>query len=65
MHLVQKDLDMVKREWNSHLIRRSKNTSAPAGHPDELYHLPQILGMLDAILHQYSIANNASVIYRG
>ena len=47
MHLLQRDLDMVKKEWNSHLIRPSRSTSAPAGHPDELYYMPQILGMLE------------------
>ena len=45
MHLVQKDLDLVKKEWNCHPIRPSKNTSAPSGRPDELYQMPQILGM--------------------
>ena len=49
MHLVQKDLDMVKKEWNCHLIRPTRNYSTPSGHPDELYYLPEILGMCELI----------------
>ena len=44
MHIVQDDLNSVREEWNSHLIRSSKGSCTPNGHPDELYFLPHILG---------------------
>ncbi len=46
MHLVQKDLDTVKQEWNTHLIRPVRNSDCPSGYPNELYYLPEILGEL-------------------
>lgn len=46
MHIVQDDLNSVREEWNSHLIRPSKGSCSPSGHPDELYSLPHILGTI-------------------
>ena len=38
--LIQKDLDLVKEQWNTHRIRASRHDTV-AGIPDELYHLPE------------------------
>ena len=46
MHLVQKDLDRIKVEWNCHRIRQCRQSCCPSGHPNELYELPQLLGMI-------------------
>ena len=45
-HLVQKDLDRIKAEWNSHRIRANRSSSCPSGYPNELYFLPGILGSI-------------------
>ena len=44
MHIIQKELDTVAHEWNTHRIRCSKNLTVPTGIPDELFFLPQIQG---------------------
>ena len=46
MHLVQKYLDRIKAEWNSHRLRACRGSVCPSGYPDELYFLPEVLGML-------------------
>ena len=46
MHLVQKDLDRIKAEWNCHRIRESRLSCCPSGYPNELYQLPQLLGII-------------------
>ena len=45
MHLIQEELQRVKFEWNSHRIRPIRNTECPPGHPNELYFMPEILGI--------------------
>lgn len=40
MHVVQKDLDAVQQQWNTHRIRPSPGARCPAGVPDELFYLP-------------------------
>jgi hypothetical protein len=42
MALIQKDLDEVRRQWNTHRIRPSAGSRCPAGIPDELYYLPEL-----------------------
>ena len=37
--VIQKDLDYVKEQWNTHRIRDSKHETIP-GIPDELYYFP-------------------------
>jgi hypothetical protein len=44
MHLIQEDLFKISLEWNSHRIRRNRNSSLPDGHPDELFYMPQLHG---------------------
>ena len=46
MHLVQKDLNKVKQEWNCHRIRPSRHSSSPAGYPNVLFSLPEIQGIV-------------------
>jgi len=40
MRCVQSDLDEVRRDWNIHRIRPSRDARCPAGIPDELFYLP-------------------------
>ena len=40
MALLQRDLDSVRRQWNTHRIRPSAGAVCPPGVPDELYFLP-------------------------
>ena len=40
MTLLQKDLDEVRRMWNTHRIRPSSGALCPPGIPDELFYLP-------------------------
>ena len=40
LKLVQNDLDEVRRDWNTHRIRPSRDAHCPAGVPDELFYLP-------------------------
>jgi len=42
MDVIQKDLDEIRRQWNTHRIRPSSGSRCPPGIPDELYYLPQI-----------------------
>jgi len=42
MGVIQKDLDEVRRQWNTHRIRPSPGSRCPPGIPDELYYLPQL-----------------------
>ena len=44
MHIIQKELDQVAREWNTHKINPGRCSAAPGGPPDQLYFIPQILG---------------------
>lgn len=37
---IQKELDRVREQWNTHRIRPSAGARCPPGIPDELYHLP-------------------------
>ena len=41
--VIQKDLDYVKEQWNTHRIRDSKHKTIP-GIPDELYYFPEKSG---------------------
>lgn len=44
MALIQKELNMVASEWNSHRIRKNKMAECPSGVPDELYFLSELSG---------------------
>ena len=46
--LIQKDLDLVKEQWNTRRIRASRHDTV-AGIPDELYHLPERHGGVDGL----------------
>jgi hypothetical protein len=49
MHLIQRELDAVVHEWNTHRIRIGKNQLVPAGIPNELFFLPQVQGTINYI----------------
>jgi len=40
MTVIQKDLDAVRQQWNTHCIRPSVGARCPAGIPDQLFYLP-------------------------
>jgi len=40
MHVLQSNLDDVRRQWNTHRIRPSTNARCPAGVPESLYSFP-------------------------
>ena len=42
MRLIQKELDSVRQQWNTHRIRPSAGARCPPGIPDELYYLPPL-----------------------
>jgi len=46
--IIQKDLDFVKEQWNTHRIRNSKHDTIP-GIPDELYYLPESRDGVDGL----------------
>ena len=41
MQVIQNDLEV------GHRLRPVRNSVCPSGHPDELFHLPQLLGTHD------------------
>lgn len=43
-------MDMITWEWNSHRIRKTKNTVAPAGRPIMMYDLPELYDSQDYLL---------------
>ena len=47
MHIIQKELDELAREWNCHLIRKNKYGNTKSGIPDEMYFMPQLQGTYD------------------
>ena len=47
--LLQQDLDCFRNEWNDHAIRKSA-VDSPGGIPDDLYDMPETLGMLNTVL---------------
>jgi len=54
MHILQKNLDDVRRQWNTHRIRPSSNSRCPAGVPEVLYQFP-VQPAIDC-LHRISTA---------
>lgn len=44
--LLQKDLNLFVADWNSHPIRRNRNTpTSPHGCPDDIYAMPTLYSM--------------------
>lgn len=44
-------MNTVVREWNSHRIRKTKNSVAPAGRPIVMFDLPELYDTQDYLLH--------------
>ncbi|KAJ8321138.1 hypothetical protein KUTeg_001263 [Tegillarca granosa] len=42
LSLIQTDLDETAKVWDSHLIRRSRNTNVPTGRPNIMYSIPEL-----------------------
>jgi len=51
--IIQKDLDIVKEHWNTHLIRGSRHNTI-SGRPNELFSLPESKGGVDGLLQDVS-----------
>ena len=49
--LIQKDLDLVKEQWNTHRIRASRHDTVAGIY---LYHLPERHGGVDGLAHNVS-----------
>ena len=57
--VIQKDLNKVKEQWNTHRIRKNGHDTVP-GVPDELYFLPEAHGGVDdLLLSPFSGLNNS------
>ena len=52
--LLQKELEEVQHQWNTHYIRRSRHDTVP-GRPDELYFLPE---NVNAANHAHAIGED-------
>ena len=48
MKVIQKELDLARMHWNTHMIRRSKHAEI-AGRPDQMYYLPENNGYFDQL----------------
>ena len=44
MHLIQRDLDRISEEWNTHRIAAKASSEGPRGKPDVLYFAPDTVG---------------------
>ncbi|CAC5373115.1 unnamed protein product [Mytilus coruscus] len=44
MNLIQDELKIVVRTWNSHKLRSMKNVMTPCGRPELMYNLPELCG---------------------
>ena len=42
--LLQTELDDMKRMWNNHTIRNSREAESPGGKPDVLFYTPEATG---------------------
>uniref|UniRef100_T1JGB4 Uncharacterized protein n=1 Tax=Strigamia maritima TaxID=126957 RepID=T1JGB4_STRMM len=47
MSLVQAELNEIKKIWNSHTIRKTKNANSPSGRPLAMYMMPQVYNTKD------------------
>lgn len=45
--LIQYDLEITKKEWNEHRIRRQKNIDSPSGIPNVMFYWPEKYGKRD------------------
>ena len=44
MSIIQNELDEMKKIWNTHYIKKMRNSESPPGQPYVLYPLPERLG---------------------
>lgn len=42
MDLLQRELNSIRLQWNTHRIRSSRTHESPSGKPDVMYHMPQL-----------------------
>ena len=43
-HILEKELNEFKEEWNAHSIRSNSKTLLPSGIPNDMYDMPQTYG---------------------
>ena len=46
MAVIQKELDEIVIEWNSHYVRKQRHLTSPCGIPEKLFTLPELYGMI-------------------
>ena len=44
MKIMKKDLDNVKTEWNTHVMRKNKKINVPTGKPNYMWMCPHAYG---------------------
>ncbi len=47
MFELQRDLDQMAEQWNTHNIRPTKNQNVPNGRPMLMYSLPELFGAVN------------------
>jgi hypothetical protein len=51
--VIQKELDVFQRIWNSHRIRKQKEARLPKGIPDHVYSFPEKYGAYCFVIGDY------------
>ena len=44
MDVLQKELDEIVVDWNSHYVRKQRHLTSPCGIPEKLFNLPELYG---------------------
>ena len=42
--VLERELNEFRDSWNSHTIRKNRNSNGPAGKPEDLYDMPAMYG---------------------
>ena len=45
--LIKEEIEVTRKEWNEHRIRKQNNRNCLGGNPNELYYLPANFGSRD------------------
>ena len=55
MGILQRELDEVVREWNTHRIRPNHHSRTPLGIPDRMFFIPELEGLSVIMHYDYNI----------
>ena len=50
MGLLRVELQTIRKLWNTHYIRKTRNENVPYGRPDVIYYLPEMFGGQECLL---------------